>query len=135
MLEIKVLGATTIRDYLLLFVVFFRMIYKEKTKQNKIRERYFVCMFRFKHSFLLSPFPKRRRLFWLFFCRYDYLKITNEHNQTVGKYCGVKTGRNVYVTGRFAVISFHSDGSRSCSGYLLNFSYISGYIFLTFTYF
>ncbi|CAH3151791.1 unnamed protein product, partial [Porites evermanni] len=58
-------------------------------------------------------------------CRYDYLKITNEHNQTVGKYCGVKTGRNVYVTGRFAVISFHSDGSRAFSGYLLNFSYIS----------
>ncbi|CAH3178723.1 unnamed protein product [Porites lobata] len=58
-------------------------------------------------------------------CRYDYLKITNEHNQTVAKYCGVKTGRNVYVTGRFAVISFHSDGSGAFSGYLLNFSYIS----------
>lgn len=101
----------------------------KKNKTKKVKQSYFVCMFRCKHFCLLSPFPKRRRLFWLFFCRYDYLKITNEHNQTFGKYCGVKTGRNVYVTGRFAVISFHSDGSRAFSGYLLNFSYISGYIF------
>ena len=39
-------------------------------------------------------------------------------------YCGMKTGRNVYLTGEFAVITFHSDYSFERRGFL---------IFLTFT--
>ena len=112
------------------------MVYKKKTKKKTKLDKVtlFICFV----ASILSCFRLFRKdddCFDYFFCRYDYLKITNEHNQTVAKYCGVKTGRNVYVTGRFAVISFHSDGSGAFSGYLLNFSYISGYIFLTFTYF
>ena len=45
-------------------------------------------------------------------------------NETIGAYCGMKTGRNVFVTGEFAVITFHSDYSFERRGFL---------IFLTFT--
>ncbi|XP_022807867.1 bone morphogenetic protein 1-like isoform X2 [Stylophora pistillata] len=58
-------------------------------------------------------------------CRYDYLRITNERNVTFGKYCGVKTGRTVSVTGRYAVITFHSDGSERERGYNLTFSSVN----------
>ncbi|XP_022807872.1 CUB and peptidase domain-containing protein 1-like isoform X2 [Stylophora pistillata] len=58
-------------------------------------------------------------------CRYDYLRITNERNVIFGKYCGVKTGRTVSVTGRYAVITFHSDSSFSGRGYKLIFTYIN----------
>lgn len=53
------------------------------------------------------------------------MKITNERNVTFGKYCGVETGRTVSVTGRYAVITFHSDGSVSRRGYKLIFSYVN----------
>ena len=39
----------------------------------------------------------------------DYLKITHEKNVTVGKYCGELTGKEVVITGDFAVITFHSN--------------------------
>ncbi|XP_022777576.1 fibroblast growth factor receptor homolog 1-like isoform X3 [Stylophora pistillata] len=55
-------------------------------------------------------------------CRYDYLRITNERNVLFGKYCGTETGRSVSVTGRYAVITFHSDGSVRKKGYNLIFS-------------
>ena len=53
--------------------------------------------------------------------RYDYLRISNENNQTVGTYCGNQTGLNVHVTGHYAVLTFHSDGSVTRSGYKLFF--------------
>lgn len=62
---------------------------------------------------------------FVFFKRYDYLRITNERNVTFGKYCGVRTGLTVSVTGRYAVITFHSDGSQRKRGYKLIFTYIN----------
>ena len=55
-------------------------------------------------------------------CSYDYLRISNENNQTVGTYCGQRSGLNVRITGRYAVMYFHSDGSVTRRGYKLFFS-------------
>ncbi|XP_078353385.1 cubilin-like isoform X6 [Oculina patagonica] len=55
-------------------------------------------------------------------CRYDYLEITNENNQTFGKYCGSRSGLNVVVTGQYVVIKFHSDAFVTNKGYRLTFS-------------
>ena len=61
------------------------------------------------------------------FCqhRYDYLKISNEQNQTFGSFCGYKSGQNVTVTGQYAVLTFHSDDTVNGKGYKLFFSYVS----------
>ena len=55
-------------------------------------------------------------------CRYDYLRISSD-NHTVGTYCGRESGRNIRVNGRYAVLTFHSDGSDTYSGYKLFFSF------------
>ena len=57
--------------------------------------------------------------------RYDYLKISNEQNQTFGSFCGHKSGQNVTVTGQYAVLTFHSDDTVNGNGYKLFFSYVS----------
>lgn len=56
--------------------------------------------------------------------RCDYLKISNEKNKTFEAYCGVKTGRHVYVTGKVAVLTFHSDYSFQRRGFLVFFTTI-----------
>ena len=50
------------------------------------------------------------------------MKITNEKNQTFGTFCGDKTGEVVYVTGYYAVVTFHSDSILNGPGYKLVFS-------------
>ncbi|KAJ7376775.1 CUB domain containing protein 2 [Desmophyllum pertusum] len=55
-------------------------------------------------------------------CSWDYLKITDDSNQTVGVYCGIKTGVNVLVNGSYFTITFHSDGFLEETGYRLIFS-------------
>jgi len=58
------------------------------------------------------------------FLRCDYLKISNANNQTIGRYCGLRTGQRLSaIGGNYAVISFHSDGSVRTRGYRLLFSY------------
>ena len=60
------------------------------------------------------------------FCRYgDYLRIANDNNYTVGTYCGVESGLNISFTGRYAVLTFHSDGIFTRRGYKLDFSFVS----------
>ena len=63
-------------------------------------------------------------------CRYgDYLRISNDNHYTVGTYCGVKSGLNISFTGRYAVLTFHSDGYAygyyGYRGYKLDFSFVS----------
>ena len=58
-------------------------------------------------------------------CRYDYLKIFNDKNYTVGKYCGVQSGLNITFTGRYAVLTFHSNDRVTRRGYKLDFSFFS----------
>ena len=57
--------------------------------------------------------------------RYDYLRISNDNNYTVGTYCGVQSGLNITFTGRYAVLTFHSDGSDTYRGYNLDVSFFS----------
>jgi len=57
-------------------------------------------------------------------CSYDYLKIADENNQIIGVYCGQRSGQTVYVTGQYAVISFHTDGSVQERAYQLFFSHV-----------
>lgn len=57
-----------------------------------------------------------------FILSWDYLKISNEQNQTFGKYCGVKDGFHVIVTGDYVVLKFHSDCCVTRPGYLLSFN-------------
>ena len=56
-------------------------------------------------------------------CSFDYLKIADEKNQIIAVYCGQRSGRTVYVTGQYAEISFHTDGSVQERGYELFFSH------------
>lgn len=57
------------------------------------------------------------------FCRWDYLRVSNDNYQIFGKYCGQETGRTVTVTaGEYAVIKFHSDYSGQTRGFLLSFN-------------
>ena len=62
-----------------------------------------------------------------FFCpfydRYDYLRITNSSNHTIGTYCGLQSGRGVLVTGSAAVLHFHTDFDTEFGGFDLSFSF------------
>ena len=61
-------------------------------------------------------------------CRYgdgDYLKIFNDNNYTVGKYCGLQSGLNITFTGRYAVLTFHSNDRVTRREYKLDFSFFS----------
>ena len=62
-------------------------------------------------------------IYLIYFCSYDYLRITN-NNQTIGTYCGQRSGLNVRVTGNYAVITFRSDRSVQYRGYQLYFFYV-----------
>ena len=57
------------------------------------------------------------------FCSRDYLKITNEKNQIFGRgeYCGQQTGQ-VLVTGKYALLKFHSDSTIQKKGFAMNFT-------------
>ena len=55
-------------------------------------------------------------------CRYDYLKISNDLNETFGTYCGHRTGRKVTVTGNQVVMTFHSDQSVQKRGFVITLS-------------
>ncbi|XP_068681838.1 cubilin-like isoform X2 [Montipora foliosa] len=57
-------------------------------------------------------------------CVFDYLKISNDRNLTIGTYCGLETGLRVLITSSAAVLSFHSDGSFQYRGFDLSFSFI-----------
>lgn len=59
--------------------------------------------------------------FFPFVRSFDYLKFTNEKNDKIGKYCGHISypGRIVLVTGKYAILIFHSDSSAQRKGFLL----------------
>lgn len=53
------------------------------------------------------------------FCSYDYLAIVNENSEPFGVYCGRRTGKSVVVTGKYAVLTFHSNSVVQKRGFLL----------------
>ena len=55
--------------------------------------------------------------------RYDYLRITDGSNNTIGTYCGNQTGKSVRVVDTVAVLTFHTDGSVQSRGFELSFSF------------
>ena len=57
------------------------------------------------------------------FCSYDYVKIINDKNTTVGVYCGSITGKELRLNSRQLVIIFHSDYSFEERGFLIVFSF------------
>lgn len=58
----------------------------------------------------------------LLLCSYDYLTIANDTNHVFGKFCGEKTGKTFIVTGRFLLITFHTDYVVESRGFDINFN-------------
>ena len=55
----------------------------------------------------LTALEKKKAYF--FPSRYDYLRIVDDDNRTLGTYCGRElSGKVVLVNGNYALITFHS---------------------------
>ena len=52
---------------------------------------------------------------------YDYLEIIKD-GRMVGKYCGIRAGQNILLSGDQILITFHSDGSVQRRGFLIHFT-------------
>ena len=59
-----------------------------------------------------------------FFCRSDYFKIMDDKNVFVGKHCGNQSGKEVFVSGKHVVLTFHSDSSTQERGFQMVFTFI-----------
>ena len=53
--------------------------------------------------------------------RYDYLRISDDRNNTIGTYCGNQTGQRVRVVAAVALLTFASDSSVEYRGFELIF--------------
>ena len=82
-------------------------------------------MFR-KWSFIRSLTVFHFVFVFFFVLSYDYLKITDENSNEIGKYCGTQfTGSEAFVGGKQALLTFHSDRSHQRRGFVLKFTTIS----------
>ncbi|CAH3164746.1 unnamed protein product [Porites evermanni] len=59
-----------------------------------------------------------------FLLDYDYLKVTDDENNYVTHDCGQSTGKEIFVGGKEALITFHSDGDYQNRGFMLLFTFI-----------
>ena len=57
-----------------------------------------------------DPLLEKVTCLCLFLSSRDYLLITNEKNRVFGKYFGHMTGKTILVSGKYALMKFHSDG-------------------------
>ena len=57
----------------------------------------------------------------LFMDRYDYLEIVND-GRMVGKFCGQRSGQNIFLTGDQILMTFHSDDMLDDRGFLIYFN-------------
>lgn len=57
----------------------------------------------------------------MFNLSYDYLKITNENNEAFGVICGWQYGKDIIVTGAYALLTFHSDTAGQYKGFRISF--------------
>ena len=57
-----------------------------------------------------------------FHCSYDYLKIADENNVTIGKYCGQQTGNEVAIGGDYAVLTLRANKYNQRRGFRLFFT-------------
>ena len=68
---------------------------------------------------------KRSLVYVLFLFSRDYLQIINEKSRVFGKYCGHMTGKTVLVSGKYALIEFHSDGRNESRRFLMSFTAVA----------
>jgi len=68
------------------------------------------------------PCYRKSPVYVSFLCSRDYLQITNEMNRMFGKYCGHMTGKTVLVSGKKALIKFHSGSNIQNRGFLMSFT-------------
>ncbi|XP_022784886.1 cubilin-like [Stylophora pistillata] len=80
-------------------------------------------------SFVSIPQNKQMKIYFAEFdvedsdhCIWDFLRITNEKNDYFGLYCGEKAGKEVFVTGQYAFMAFHSDASEQKRGFKIYFT-------------
>ena len=52
------------------------------------------------------------------------MKIADENSTEVGKYCGVQSGKEVSLTGKKAVLTFHTDATVSKNGFRIVFTFV-----------
>ena len=52
----------------------------------------------------------------------DYLQVSNEMNRVFGKYCGHMTGKTLLVSGKYALIKFHSESRIQNRRFLISFT-------------
>ena len=52
------------------------------------------------------------------------MKIADENSTEGGKYCGVQSGKDVFLFGKKAVLTFHTDGSVSANGFRIVFTFV-----------
>ena len=90
------------------------------------------ALFAWKLSFCRALFAFIVVLLTTFFCRFfffffsdrwDYLRITDDRNNTIGAFCGYQTGKRVLVVASVALLTFHSDSSIQYRGFELTFSF------------
>ena len=99
------------------------------TRKNTIYTIYIYCWI---HPCIGEPW-KAKLTRWLLFFSYDYLRIRNDMGVTYGKYCGLRSGKTVLVTGSRASFHFHSDSNVQEKGFRLYLSIVSlGKSFLNF---
>ena len=48
--------------------------------------------------------------------------INDENSLNLGKHCGKKSGQTVFVTGDYALLTFHADENQQNKGFLLLFT-------------
>ena len=84
---------------------------------------------------VLRPLPppqhKATPLSWFYYWSiiilrfsHDYLKVTDDKNNFVTRDCGQSTGKEMFVGGKEALITFHSDGDYQNRGFMLLFTFI-----------
>ena len=50
--------------------------------------------------------------------------ITNDKEDKFGEYCGPKSGTEVFVTGHFALLTFHTDFTIQKRGFMISFTFV-----------
>ncbi|CAH3121490.1 unnamed protein product, partial [Porites lobata] len=66
--------------------------------------------------------------FWIGYCYgevyEDYVKIADENYVQIGLFCGKSIGKTVFVGGRRARITFHTNQAEGRRGFLLLFTFV-----------
>ncbi|KAK2567944.1 CUB and peptidase domain-containing protein 1, partial [Acropora cervicornis] len=100
---------------LIVYFKYFELEYSWNCRYTKLQ---LVCSELFLHeSFHSAAYYCLPLLLW------DYLRISDDRNNTIGTYCGDQTGQRVRVVATVAVLTFRSDSSVQDRGFELFFSF------------